>query len=185
MKLGVIYPQNVIGGDPTIVRDFAQTVEGLGFSHIIVYDHVLGVNPAAYPDWRGPYTSADLFHDPFTLFSFMAGFTERIEFSPQIIILPQRQAVLVAKQAASLDVLSGGRLRLGIGIGWNEVEYVSLGQEIAEIFLENFWLIGTISQSPQPTIVSNRLGNAPQYKIQAFHYFRTFPYRTYQWYLKE
>lgn len=128
MKLGVIYPQNVIGGGPAIVRDFAQTVEGLGYSHIVAYDHVLGINPAAYPDWRGPYTSADLFHDPFTLFSFMAGITERIEFSPQIVILPQRQAVLVAKQAASLDVLSGGRLRLGIGIGWNKVEYVSLGQ---------------------------------------------------------
>ncbi len=128
MKLGVIYPQNIIGGDPTIVRDFAQTVEGLGYSHIVVYDHVLGINPAAYPDWQGPYTSADLFHDPFTLFSYIAGITERIELSPQIVILPQRQAVLVAKQAASLDVLSGGRLRLGIGVGWNKVEYVSLGQ---------------------------------------------------------
>lgn len=128
MKLGVIYPQNVIGGDPTIVRDFAQTAEGLGYSHIIAYDHVLGINPAAYPDWRGPYTSADLFHDPFTLFSYMAALTERIELSPQIVILPQRQAVLVAKQAASLDVLSGGRLRLGIGIGWNKVEYISLRQ---------------------------------------------------------
>ena len=128
MKLGVIFPQNIIGGDPTIVRDFAQTVEGLGYAHIVAYDHVLGINPAAYPDWRGPYTSADLFHDPFTLFSFMAGITERIELSPQIVILPQRQAVLVAKQAASLDVLSGGRLRLGIGVGWNKVEYVGLGQ---------------------------------------------------------
>jgi probable F420-dependent oxidoreductase len=128
MKLGVIFPQNIIGGDPVIVRDFAQTVEALGYSHIVAYDHVLGVNRAAYPDWKGPYTSTDLFHDPFTLFSFMAGITGRIEFSPQIVILPQRQAVLVAKQAASLDVLSGGRLRLGIGIGWNQVEYVSLGQ---------------------------------------------------------
>jgi len=128
MKLGVIFPQNIIGGNPAIVRDFAQTVEGLGYSHIIAYDHVLGVNPDAYPDWQGPYTSADLFHDPFTLFSYMAGITKRIEFSPQIVILPQRQGVLVAKQAASLDVLSGGRLRLGIGIGWNKVEYTSLGQ---------------------------------------------------------
>lgn len=128
MKLGVTFPQNVIGGDPTTVRDFAQTVEGLGYSHIIAYDHVLGINPAAYPDWKGPYTSADLFHDPFTLFSYIAGITERIELSPQIVILPQRQAILVAKQAASLDVLSGGRLRLGIGIGWNKVEYIALGQ---------------------------------------------------------
>jgi probable F420-dependent oxidoreductase len=128
MKLGVIFPQNVIGGDPAIVRDFAQTAEGLGYVHIIAYDHVLGVDMSAYPDWRGPYTSADLFHDPFTLFSFMAGITERIEFSPQIVILPQRQAVLVAKQAASLDVLSEGRLRLGVGIGWNKVEYIGLNQ---------------------------------------------------------
>jgi probable F420-dependent oxidoreductase len=128
MKLGVVFPQNVIGGDPVIVRDFVQAAEGLGYNHIIAYDHVLGINPAAYPNWQGPYTSADLFHDPFTLFSYMAGITNRIEFSPQIVILPQRQAVLVAKQAASLDVLSGGRLRLGIGIGWNKVEYVSLGQ---------------------------------------------------------
>ena len=126
MKLGVTFPQNVIGGDQTIVRDFAQAAEDLGYSHIVAYDHVLGVNPAAYPDWKGPYTSADLFHDPFVLFSYMAGITETIEFSPQIVILPQRQAVLVAKQAASLDVLSQGRLRLGIGIGWNKVEYIGL-----------------------------------------------------------
>jgi probable F420-dependent oxidoreductase len=129
MKLGVTFPQNVIGGSPTIVRDFAQTAEGLGYSHIVAYDHVLGVNPEAYPDWRGPYTSKDLFHDPFTLFSYIAAITGRIELSPQIVILPQRQAVLVAKQAASLDVLSGGRLRLGIGIGWNKIEYLALGED--------------------------------------------------------
>ncbi|RMF00668.1 MAG: LLM class F420-dependent oxidoreductase [Chloroflexi bacterium] len=128
MKLGVTFPQNIIGGDPAIVRDFAQTAEGLGYSHLVAYDHVLGINTEAYPDWRGPYTSKDLFHDPFTLFSYIAGITERIELSPQIVILPQRQAVLVAKQAASLDVLSGGRLRLGIGIGWNKVEYIALGE---------------------------------------------------------
>ncbi len=128
MKLGVNYPQNIIGGDPTIVRDFAQTVEGLGYAHIVAYDHVLGIDPAAYPGWQGPYTSADLFHDPFTLFSYIAAITERIELSPQIVILPQRQAVLVAKQAASLDALSGGRLRLGVGVGWNKVEYVALGK---------------------------------------------------------
>ena len=128
MKLGVTFPQNVIGGDPTIVRDFAQTAEGLGYAHLIAYDHVVGINLDAYPDWSGPYTSRDLFHDPFTLFSYIAAITERIELSPQIVILPQRQAVLVAKQAASLDVLSGGRLRLGIGVGWNKVEYVALNE---------------------------------------------------------
>ena len=128
MKLGVTFPQNIIGGDPLIVRDFAQTAESLGYAHIVAYDHVLGINPAAYPDWKGPYTSRDLFHDPFTLFSYMAGITTHIELSPQIVILPQRQAVLVAKQAASLDVLCNGRLRLGIGIGWNKVEYIGLSQ---------------------------------------------------------
>ena len=128
MRLGVTFPQNIIGGDRKLVRDFAQTAEALGYAHLVAYDHVLGVDPAAYPDWKGPYTSADLFHDPFTLFSFMAGVTETIEFSPQIVILPQRQTALVAKQAASLDVLSGGRLRLGVGIGWNHVEYEALGQ---------------------------------------------------------
>jgi len=128
MKLGVTFPQNIIGGSISTVRDFAQTAENLGYAHIVAYDHVLGVNPATYPDWKGPYTSVDLFHDPFTLFSYMAGITERIHFSPQIVILPQRQAPLVAKQAASLDVLSGGRLRLGIGIGWNKVEYIALGE---------------------------------------------------------
>ncbi len=128
MKLGVTFPQNVIGGDRVLVRDFAQTVEGLGYAHIVAYDHVLGINPAAYPDWTGPYTSADLFHDPFTLFSYIAGVTDTIGLSPQIVILPQRNAVLVAKQAASLDVLSGGRLRLGIGVGWNKVEYIAMGE---------------------------------------------------------
>ncbi|MEM7538927.1 MAG: LLM class F420-dependent oxidoreductase [Chloroflexota bacterium] len=128
MKLGVTFPQNIIGGDAALVRDFAQTAEGLGYAHIVAYDHVVGINREAYPDWKGPYTSQDLFHDPFTLFSYMAGITKTIEFSPQIVILPQRQAVLVAKQAASLDVLSEGRLRLGIGIGWNHVEYIALGE---------------------------------------------------------
>lgn len=129
MKLGVTFPQNIIGGDAALVRDFAQTVEELGYAHIVAYDHVLGVNPAAYPDWKGPYTSQDLFHDPFTLFSFIAGFTDKIGLSPQIVILPQRQTALVAKQAASLDVLSNGRLRLGIGVGWNHVEYIALGED--------------------------------------------------------
>ncbi len=128
MKLGVTFPQNVIGGDPILVRDFAQTVEGLGYSHLVVYDHVVGVNPTAYPDWTGPYNSQDLFHDPFTLLSYIAGITERIELSPQVVILAQRQAVLVAKQAASTDVLSGGRLRLGVGIGWNKVEFTALNE---------------------------------------------------------
>jgi probable F420-dependent oxidoreductase len=89
---------------------------------------VLGVNIASRPDWGDRNTSADLFHDPFTLFSFLTGCTRTIEFSTQVLILAQRQAVLVAKQAASLDVLCGGRFRLGIGVGWNEVEFVGLNE---------------------------------------------------------
>ncbi len=160
MKLGVTLPQNVIGGDPAIMRDFAQAAEGLGYSHIVAYDHVVGVNPAAYPEWRGPYTSKDLFHDPFTLFSYIAGITERIELSPQIVILPQRQAVLVAKQAASLDVLSGGRLRLGIGIGWNKVEYIALG--------ENFHDRGR--RSEEQIAVMRALWRAPHVAFEGEHH---------------
>ena len=108
------------GGDPSkrSVR-FAQAAEGMGYQDLSAPDHVLGVNLASRPDWGDRNTSADLFHDPFALFSFLAGCTKTIEFSTQVLILAQRQAVLVAKQAASLDVLCGGRFRLGVGIGWN------------------------------------------------------------------
>ncbi len=128
MKLGITYPQTDIGGDPALVRDFAQAAEGLGYDHIAAADHVLGVNAASRPNWGSRNTSADFFHDPFVLFSFMAASTKRIGFSTQVMILPQRQTALVAKQAASLDVISGGRFRFGIGIGWNEVEYVGLNE---------------------------------------------------------
>ena len=127
MKLGITYPQTDIGGDPAVVREFAQTAEGLGYDHIGAADHVLGVNAASRPGWNRN-TSADFFHDPFVLFTFMAAVTKKIGFSSQVMILPQRQTVLVAKQAANLDVLSGGRFRFGIGIGWNEAEYVGLNE---------------------------------------------------------
>ncbi len=131
MKLGVALPQTAIGGDPIVVRDFAQAAEEIGFHHLSVYDHVVGVNVASRPNWKAPYTSANVFHDPFVLFGYLAGLTKRIEFTTQILILPQRQTVLVAKQAASVDYLSGGRLRLGIGIGWNPIEYVALGENFS------------------------------------------------------
>jgi probable F420-dependent oxidoreductase len=127
MRMGVVFPQTEIGTDPAVIRDFAQTAEGLGYRHILAYDHVIGANPASRPGWRPPYTHLDRFHEPFVLFGFLAGLTKSIEFTTGVIILPQRQTVLVAKQAASLDLLSGGRLRLGIGIGWNSVEYEALG----------------------------------------------------------
>ena len=128
MKVGVVFPQTEIGADPYYIRDYGQAAEELGFAHILAYDHVVGANPASRANWRAPYSHMDMFHEPLVLFSYLAGVTRRIEFCTGIIILPQRQTVLVAKQAASLDVLSGGRLRFGIGIGWNPVEYEALGE---------------------------------------------------------
>ena len=128
MRFGVVFPQTEIGADPMAIRDFAQAAEELGYQHILAYDHVIGANPAGRPGWRPPYTHRDAFHEPFVLFSYLAGLTQKIELVTGVIILPQRQTVLVAKQAAALDVLSSGRLRLGIGIGWNPVEYEALGE---------------------------------------------------------
>ena len=129
LKIGIVFPQTEFGSDPAAVRDYAQTAEGLGYSHVVAYDHVLGANPDRPEGFSGPYTYQSSFLEPFVLFSFMAGFTTRLGFAPGVIVLPQRQTALVAKQAATLDVLSGGRLRLGVGIGWNAVEYRGLGEE--------------------------------------------------------
>jgi probable F420-dependent oxidoreductase len=128
MRVGVVFPQTEIGSDPTVIKDYAQTAEEVGFRHILTYDHVIGANPASRPGWKPPYSHLDSFHEPFVLFGYLAGITKEIELVTGIIILPQRQTVLVAKQAATLDVLSGGRLRLGVGIGWNPVEYEALGE---------------------------------------------------------
>lgn len=129
MHIGLVYPQTEYLADPAAVRDYAQTAEALGFSHILAYDHVLGANPDRPGGWTGPYTYQTPFMEPFVLFSHMAAVTTRLGFATGILILPQRETALVAKQAATLDVLCGGRLRLGIGTGWNEVEYVALGQD--------------------------------------------------------
>jgi probable F420-dependent oxidoreductase len=129
LKIGVVYPQTEFGNDPASIRDYAQAAEDLGYTHILAYDHVLGANPDRHGGWSGPYTHETPFQEPFVLFAFMAALTKRIHFTTGVIILPQRQAALVAKQAASLDVLSGGRLRIGVGTGWNWVEYQSLNQE--------------------------------------------------------
>jgi probable F420-dependent oxidoreductase len=128
MRFGVVFPQTEIGADPMVIRDYAQAAEGLGYQHILTYDHVIGANPASRPGWHPPYTHRDTFHEPFVLFGYLAGLTQKIELVTGVIILPQRQTVLVAKQAAALDVLSAGRLRLGVGIGWNPVEYEALGE---------------------------------------------------------
>jgi probable F420-dependent oxidoreductase len=129
MRIGVVYPQTEFIPDPVAIRDFAQTAEELGYTHILAYDHVLGANPDRPGGWSGPYTHHDPFMEPFVLFSYLAPVTQRIEFVTGVIILPQRQTALVAKQAATLDVLCGGRLRLGVGIGWNRVEYEALNED--------------------------------------------------------
>lgn len=129
MQLGALIPLGDIGGDPAVVRDYALQAEALGYDFIEAADHVLGVNADSRPDWdRSRNTSEDLFHDPFVLFGFLAGCTRKLGFSTGVLILPQRQTVLVAKQAACVDVLCGGRFRLGIGVGWNEVEFTGLNE---------------------------------------------------------
>ena len=128
MKIGVVFPQTEFGNHPAAVKDYAQAVEELGYTHILAYDHVLGANPDRPGGWSGTYTYQNSFYELFVLFSYMAGLTKAVEFVTGILILPQRQTALVAKQAATLDVLSGGRTRLGIGNGWNAVEYASLGE---------------------------------------------------------
>jgi probable F420-dependent oxidoreductase len=129
MRLGVVFPQTEIGPDPIVVRDYAQAIEQMGYVHLAVYDHVLGVDPSTRPGWRGPYNKDTLFHEPMVLFGYLAALTTTVELVTSIIILPQRQTALVAKQAAEIDVLSQGRFRLGVGLGWNEAEYEGLGQD--------------------------------------------------------
>jgi len=125
MQIGVTFPQTEIGADPVVIRDYAQTIEGLGYKHIVAFDHVLGADPKNRPGWRG-YTHLDMFHEPFVLFGYLAALTQ-LEMVPAVIILPQRQTALVAKQAAEVNILTGGKLRLGVGVGWNPVEYEALG----------------------------------------------------------
>jgi probable F420-dependent oxidoreductase len=131
MQIGAVYPQIELRGDPKAVRRIGTAVEELGFDHLLAYDHVLGaVHDDRTPQLTGPYTENDPFHDPFVMFAYLAGMTERLRFATGILILPQRQTVLVARQAADLDLLSDGRLmRLGVGVGWNHVEYEALGQD--------------------------------------------------------
>src|SRR5262245_19548972 len=128
MKYGVVFPQTEFGNDPATIKDYAQTAEGLGYDYLLVYDHVLGAHPAREPKPTGPYTHEHPFHEPMVLFGFLAGVTTRLQLTTGILILPQRQTALVAKQAAEVDVLSRGRLRLGVGLGWNRVEYEALGE---------------------------------------------------------
>lgn len=130
MRIGVVFPQSEIGGDVGAVRAYAQGVEELGYSHVLAYDHVLGADPDVHRGWDGPYDVRTTFHEPLVLFGFLAGITS-LDLVTGIIILPQRQTALAAKQAAEVDLLSEGRLRFGIGLGWNRVEYEALGQDFS------------------------------------------------------
>ena len=129
MRIGVFLPQPEMGCDPIAIRDYAQAVEYLGYDHISSLDHVLGANSESRPGWNPPFDHNDLIHEPFVLFGYLSAFTKKIELVTSIVILPQRQTALVAKQAAEIDVLSNGRMRLGIGTGWNDVEYEALGED--------------------------------------------------------
>jgi probable F420-dependent oxidoreductase len=130
MKIGVTFPQTEIGSDPAVLRDYAQTAEDLGYDHILAYDHVLGAQPGDHrPGWSGPYNYQSTFHEPLVLFAYMGAVTSRIEFVTGVLILPQRQAALVAKQAAEVDILTDQRLRLGVANGWNAVEFESLNED--------------------------------------------------------
>lgn len=128
IKIGAILPQTEIGPSPAGVRFFGQAVEQLGFSHLVAYDHVVGADPSVHKRWKGPYDVETEFHEPLVLFGFLAGITS-LELVTAITILPQRQTALVAKQAAEVDLLTEGKMRLGVGIGWNPVEYEALGQD--------------------------------------------------------
>jgi probable F420-dependent oxidoreductase len=127
VEIGVVFPQTEIGADPAVVRAYAAAVEELGYRHILAYDHVLGADPSVHTGWKGPYDVNTTFHEPFVLFGYLAAITS-LELVTSIIILPQRQTALVAKQAAEVDILAEGRLRIGVGLGWNDVEYEALGK---------------------------------------------------------
>jgi probable F420-dependent oxidoreductase len=130
MRIGVVFPQTELGGDVGAVRAYAQGAEELGFTHLLAYDHVVGADPAVHEGWDGPYDVHTTFHEPMVLYGFLAAMTS-MELVTGIIILPQRQTVLAAKQAAEVDLLTGGKFRLGVGIGWNQVEYQALGQDFS------------------------------------------------------
>ena len=130
MRIGVVFPQTELGGDAGAVRAYAQRAEELGFTHVLAYDHVVGADPAVHTGWDGPYDVYTTFHEPMVLYGYLAAVTS-MELVTGVIILPQRQTMLAAKQAAEVDLLTSGKFRLGVGIGWNRVEYEALGQDFS------------------------------------------------------
>jgi probable F420-dependent oxidoreductase len=131
MEIGVIFPQTELGGDRGAVRAYGRAVAELGYSHLAAYDHVVGGDTAVLGDLGGPYDISSTFHEPLVMFAYLAGMTD-LAFATSILIGPQRQSVLLAKQAAEVDLLTGGRFRLGLGIGWNRIEYEALGMSFSE-----------------------------------------------------
>jgi probable F420-dependent oxidoreductase len=125
--LGAVFQHSLVSTNVDELRTYARGVEDIGLAQLVAYDHVLGVGLDTRPGWTGPYSEKDAFHEPLTLFAFMAGVTERLEFATCVVVLPQRQTALVAKQAAEVQIVSGGRFRLGVGTGWNVAEYEALG----------------------------------------------------------
>jgi probable F420-dependent oxidoreductase len=129
VNIGVVFPQTEIGADPGGVREFAHAVQELGYDHLLAYDHVLGADVSKRRDWPGPYTAEHEFHEIMVLFGFLAGVAPGLELVAGVLVLPQRQTALAAKQAAEVDILTGGRFRLGVGLGWNYVEFEALGED--------------------------------------------------------
>ncbi len=129
MRIGVVFPQTEIGADPAGIRDYAQAVEELGFEHLHAYDHVFGADAGTHTHLTGPYRAEHMFHELLVLFGYLAAVAPKLELVTGVVIAPQRQTGLLAKQAAEIDVLTGGKLRLGLGIGWNDVEYEALGMD--------------------------------------------------------
>jgi probable F420-dependent oxidoreductase len=126
VQVGAVFPQLEIGTDPDAIGKYARTVEDLGYDHLVIFDHVLGADSTRHGGWTGVYDHRSMFHEPFVLFGYVAAITTRLKLATAVIVLPQRQTALVGKQAAEVDVLCRGRLILGVGIGWNEVEYEAL-----------------------------------------------------------
>lgn len=132
MHVGAVFPQLEIGTDPDTIATYARTVEQLGYDHLVIFDHVLGADAARPGGWSGVYDHHSMFHEPFVLYGYLAAITTKLRLATAVIVLPQRQTALVAKQAAEVDVLSRGRLILGVGVGWNAVEYEALGTSFTD-----------------------------------------------------
>jgi probable F420-dependent oxidoreductase len=157
MRVGVVFPQTEIGPDPAGIRTYATAVQDLGYDHILAYEHVVGADPEHYSGWTGPYNIQTQFHEVMVLFGYLAAITS-MELVNGILILPQRQTVLVAKQAAEVDILTGGKYRMGVGVGWNPVEYEALGQKFSlrgKRIEEQIELLRRLWTEPNVTHVGN------------------------------